>query len=45
VRDRRAPAHSRRIAEIEGLLNPGATSSMRLIAATLREVAAKEEQA
>lgn len=64
-----APAHSRRIAEVEGLqdveawaevdlaqlvgvlpeegvdvlLNPGATSSMRLIAATLREVAAKKE--
>jgi hypothetical protein len=62
-----APAHSRRIAEVEGLqdveawaevnlgqlvgvlpeegvdvlLNPGASSSMRLIAATLREVAAK----
>jgi hypothetical protein len=62
-----APAHSRRIAEVEGLedveawaevdlgqlvgvlpeegvdvlLNPGATSSMRLIAGTLREVAAK----
>jgi hypothetical protein len=64
-----APAHSRRIAEVEGLqdveawaevdlgqlvgvlpeegvdvlLNPGATSSMRLIAATLREVAAKQQ--
>jgi hypothetical protein len=62
-----APAHSRRIAEIEGLqdieawaevnlaqlvgvlpeegvdvlLNPGATSSMRLIASALREAAAK----
>ncbi|WP_112266604.1 type VII secretion system-associated protein [Lentzea terrae] len=64
-----APAHSRRIAENEGLqdveawaevdlkqlvgvlpeegvdvlLNPGASSSMRLIAATLREVAAKQQ--
>jgi hypothetical protein len=64
-----APAHSRRIAEVEGLqdveawaevnlgqlvgvlpeegvdvlLNPGASSSMRLIAATLRDLAAKSE--